>query len=133
MEREFSFHMPPDKETNQKQSAVEEFVREFNMRESMRLKTQTMKHSEIEEPKIRKQPELHPNPKRVSADSSPPSSRVKSRNQIHNTQETSSDCLICPNLMDCPQRQKRIANPETPCPLSKEINGNSSESNIQES
>lgn len=42
-------------------------------------------------------------------------------------QEIPTDCLLCPNLTNCDQRQKRLDDPGIPCPLASTTPKNDSE------
>jgi hypothetical protein len=55
------------------------------------------------------------------------SNQVKKGGQAELHQDIPLDCLICPNLASCNQRQKRTAGSKTPCPFAKQ-NQNSSKS-----
>ena len=55
----------------------------------------------------------------IPATTPTPSNQVKQHDQPCKPPETSSDCFVCPNLMNCTQRQKRVNNSNTPCPFTK--------------
>ena len=129
-EKEFQLRLPPDKWGHQKQSITEEPepVIGTNEEKPVHPTPPIIRDSLMEKSKVHRSYRLHTKPADITTASGSSSGPVKSPDQTCKHQEAPSDCMVCPNLLNCPQRMIRIAHPGTPCPLEKETNKDSFES-----
>jgi hypothetical protein len=122
----FKFSKALSEEESQNMLLPEYSVQKTNLQESEQSEPQLENHLSIESSQI-------DNPNRadletilVPTPSRNVSNQVKKGGQTK-IQDIPSDCLICPNLANCDQRQKRTAESKAPCPFAKQLQ-NSSES-----
>jgi hypothetical protein len=131
IKKELSMRNSLNETYDQRQIFNQDFVHRTEMEED--AQNQQIDHGSLVETFQRERPlerseELTQEPAQTPATPHTSSIQVKPTDQPRKPQETPSDCFVCPNLMNCTERQKRITDPETPCPLAKKLNKNPFES-----
>jgi hypothetical protein len=126
-EKELSFRNIPDEKKYQK-SSNKIFWHKTNTENRGHPTPPKEKQPPIQKSQIQKPNNLNQESLTRSVTANTLSSQLEQSDQTHKIQETPSDCLVCPNLVNCTTRQKRIIDSETPCPFAKNSNKDSFES-----
>jgi hypothetical protein len=128
LKKKFSFRKTHDKKKDQRQSFTKKFMHRTKMRQPEKLKSQIKNQSIVEVSQIQMPYEPPQEPLQIPATPNVLSSQSKQPDQTRKSQEIPPDCLVCPNLVNCTQRQNRIIDSETPCPFAKKLDKSSFES-----
>jgi FtsZ-interacting cell division protein ZipA len=122
LKKRLSLRKTHDKKKEHRQSFTKKFVHRTKIGQPEQLKAQIKSQSIIAPSQIQRPYEPPQEPAQIPTTPNVLSSQSKQPDQTRKSQEIPPDCLVCPNLANCTQRQNRLIDSETPCPFAKKLN-----------